>query len=152
MSKRFDAVNLIGHKNNKTRNHKDLAATLSDHAISTSLRPRTFNGPDVSACRLVGRFCHGVICFFLRWRAGLFKRSRYQIITGSRAIEKRKDVVVRGALADDFNAPFILQAGQLAHHKILLCDAHVAVIDVEREARGVWRRIDCHGIPIHSSQ
>ena len=71
--------------------------------------------------------------FFLRRRTSLFERSTHEIVTRSRAVDERKHMIVRGALAYHFDFALILQARQLAHHKVLLRDAHVAVIDIECE-------------------
>jgi len=71
--------------------------------------------------------------FLLRRCTGLFERSSNQVVTRARTVDERKDMIVRRALAYDFDFSLVFQPSQLAHHEVLLRDAHVAVIDVERE-------------------
>src|SRR6266853_1698147 len=70
---------------------------------------------------------------FLDWRAGLIQCSCDQFVTWSSAVDKSKHMIVGVALANCFNAAFVLQAGQFAHHERLFCPAHITIVDIERQ-------------------
>src|SRR5690349_10388100 len=104
-----------------------LAPSLFAHTLCPDLRLRMFHWHRLTALDTgsVMRF------FFLRRRAGLLERRSDQIIRWAHAVDERKYVKIGGPLAYDLNLPFSLQPRQLTHHKVLLCHAHVAIVDVE---------------------
>src|SRR5215216_3192912 len=100
-------------------------ARVSLRGAYTPLCFRVFRGPGATALGSVTRFLLRVMSFFLLRRCTrLFERSTNEIITRSRAVDERKHMKIRGALAYHFDFALILQARQLAHHIVLLRDAH----------------------------
>src|ERR1700741_3776683 len=137
--------------NGSTSQHLNNLWLSTLFAANTGLRTRSWRS---LPCFVFGlrrlRLC---MVRFLWWRCPrLFQCRRDKVVAWSRAVNKRKHVVVRVALTDDLDAALILDSCQLIHQEVLFCDAHITIVDVECETRRMWRRIDRYGVPVHTSQ